>query len=155
MIKMMIGEKMAREAVKFLRSQKSEEGAVKLLGIKVELDRLENACETSEYINFNYPQFTAHKKDLYVNVLSISHKDLTPANAENADTGRIAENIVSLLNEQKKQWGMKIKLLSIKALLPEGTDAEEVSEYILNKYSEYRVHSKNQGDFPIVAIGYR
>ena len=72
-----------------------------------------------------------------------------------ADTGRIAENIVSLLNEQKKQWGMKIKLLSIKALLPEGTDAEEVSEYILNKYSEYRVHSKNQGDFPIVAIGYR
>lgn len=150
----MEGEKAAREVVKFFRSQPQKQGSVKLLGIKVQLKQFNrNAYATSEYIEANYPQYAAHAKDDSFDKLSIGCKKLEPIDDCVSSKKKLCEMVIALWESQKKQvWEME--LISIKVMLPEWADSEEISAYIQTKHpNKYKVHPKEQGKYPIVAIG--
>lgn len=149
----MKGEQCAREVVKFFRSQPQRDRSVKLLGIKVQLKQFyRNAYTTSKYIETNYSQYTAHAKDDSFDKLSISYKKLEPIDDCVSSNLEVCEMVIALWETQKKkEWEME--LISIKVMLPEWVDSEKISEYIQDKFPNYKVHPKNQGKYPIVAIG--
>ena len=152
----MKGERIGLEVVRFFRSQQKQEKSVRLLGMKVLLKQYDrNADEVSKYIEVNYPQYTAHAKENSKDKLSISHRKLEPIDDYVSNNKEVCNMVIALFEAQKRKV-REIELLSIKVLLPEWADAEEISSYILVKYpNQYKVHSKDQGEYPIVAIGKR
>lgn len=145
----------AKKVVEFLRRQKQQIGNVSLLGTKVLLPNASNADKVSTYISENYMQYDAHKRSDQEPIISIWHKHLEPCvDSKVASFEELAEELVELFRCQKKEY-CNLKLLSIKAMFPRGADSDKISEYIVEKYPEYKAHAKNQGEYPIVAIGYR
>lgn len=66
----------------------------------------------------------------------------------------VAKDAIALLGSQPRQLG-EVKLLSIKVSLPLGCDAEEVANYIVENYPQYKAHPKDGGNGQILAVGYR
>lgn len=67
---------------------------------------------------------------------------------------KVAQDVIDLLESQPRQLG-EVKLLSIKVSLPSGCDAEEVANYIVENYSQYKAHPKDGENGNILAVGYR
>ncbi len=153
----MAGEKLARKVVKFFRCQKQEKGSVRLLGIKVAFEYSyylgceENPEQVSRYIAQNYPSYNAHPKS--GTALSVGYKVLDAPMSDSSQE-EISEDVVELFKSQCQQKE-EVKLLSIKVMLPKGTDYEMISKYICERYPSYKVCPKFQMDAPIIAIGYR
>lgn len=149
--------KKTNDLLEFLRNQRQRVGSVKLLGIKVSLsDKSDVAHKLCEYISQNYMlPYNAHMKSDSKAILSVWYKHLQPCfDSKLNSVGFFAEEVVELFREQKKKQG-NIQLLSIKVILPEGVDSDKICNYIVGKYPEYKARSKNQGKYPIVAIGYK
>lgn len=145
----------AKKVVEFFRSQLQQVGCVKLLGMKVLLPNESNSDNVCAYISRKYIQYDAHKRSDQEPIISIWHKHLEPrVDSKVASVEELAEELVELFRCQKKEYG-NLELLSIKAMFPRGADSDKISEYIVEKYPEYKAHAKNQGEYPIVAIGFR
>lgn len=145
------------EVLEFLRSQPQKVGSVRLLGVKVSVCNTEDAYKVCEQISQSHMlPYEAHMKSDTEPILSVWYKELQPYLGNNTfnSIAFFAEEVVELFREQKKNQG-NIKLLNIKVMLPEGIDSREVSNYIVGKYLEYKTKPKNQGEYPIVAIGYK
>ena len=68
---------------------------------------------------------------------------------------KIAEDVVELFRRQEQQIG-DVCLRSIKVSLPVGCEVEEVVQYIVDHYPQYKAHAKeNRGGKPMLAIGHR
>lgn len=146
----------AKTVVQFFRNQQQQVESVRLLGTKVLLPSNADADEVSVCISDNYMQYDAHKRSNQEPIISIWHKNLVPCvdYCKGISIEELAEELVELFRKQKREYG-NLKLLSIKVMLPIGSASDEISEYVVKKYPEYKAHSKNQGEYPIVAIGYR
>lgn len=152
----MLIKKKASQVLEFLRSQPQQIGNARLLGIKVLLDNnLDIARKICAYITRSNGAFKAHMKSDSKVILSVWYKDLEPCLGSILDCNEdFAEEVVELFREQSKTKD-NVRLLSIKVLLPEGADTDIISKYIIENYPEYKVRLKNQGKYPIVAIGYK
>ena len=145
----------AKKVVEFFRSQLQQVGSAKLLGMKVLLPNGSNADKVSTYISENYMQYDAHKRSDQEPIISIWHKQLLPCVTDKAISSEmLAEELIDLFRDQKQEYEY-LKLLSIKAIFPKEANSDKISKYIVEYYPEYKAHSKNQGEYPIVAIGYR
>lgn len=145
----------AKTVVQFFRNQQQQVGSVRLFGAKVLLPSNADADEVSVCISDNYMQYDAHKRSDQEPIISIWHKNLVPCvDSKVISIEELAEELVELFRSQKRESG-KLELLSIKAMFPKGSDSDEISGYVVKKYPEYKAHSKNQGEYPIVAIGYK
>lgn len=67
---------------------------------------------------------------------------------------KVAKDAIALLESQPRQHG-EVKLLSIKVSLPLGYDTEEVANYIVTNYPQYKAHPKDGENGQILAVGYR
>lgn len=67
---------------------------------------------------------------------------------------QVAKDVVELLESQQRCKG-GVKLLSIKVSLPKELNAEDVANFIVDNYPQYKAHSKEGGNGHILAIGYR
>ncbi len=149
------GEEMkAREVVKFFRSQEQQIGNVKLLGEKILLPSGVNVDEVSAYITLNYTQYSAHERTESKPIMSIWYEYLVPVFNSKWRNEDLAKEVVELFQKQKQECG-DLQLLSIKVMLPKGADAGKISKYIVEKDPKYKAHSKEQGEYPTVAIGYK
>lgn len=152
----MFGKKTS-QVLKFLRKQPEQIGVARLLGKKLLLlgTELKDAKEICAEINRGGKWFKAHTKSDSEAILSVWHKELKPCLGRETDCPEdLAKEVVELFLKQIRQEG-NIQLLSIKVILPEGADTEEISNYIVKNYSEYKACSKKQGQYPVVAIGYK
>lgn len=147
-------EMKAREVVKFFRSQEQQIRNVRLLGLKVLLQPIVDVDEVSAYITKNYTQYSAHGRAESKPIMSIWYEYLMPVFDSKWRNEDLAEEVVELFQKQKQECG-DLQLLSIKVMLPKGADAGKISEYIVEKDPKYKAHSKEQGEYPIVAIGYK
>ncbi len=143
------------QVLEFLRKQPQQVGTAKLLGVKVLL--LGNDLDVAKKICANITRsntwFKAHMKSNSEPVLSVWYGDLEPCLGSICYcTEDFAEEVVQLFREQTKKEG-NIQLLSIKVILPEKADTNKISKYIVKNYPEYKVQSKRQGGYPVVAIG--
>lgn len=149
--------KKVSQVLEFLRNQPQQIGSAKLLGIKVllldnNLNVVEKICA---YITRSNRSFKAHMKSDSKPILSVWYNGLEPCLGSILDcTEDFAEEVVELFREQSRRKG-NIQLLSIKVILPKGADTDSISNYIAENYPEYKVVSKEQGLYPIVAIGYK
>lgn len=153
----MLIRKKTSQVLEFLRIQPQQIGSARLLGIKVLLldNHIEVAKKICAYITRRNNSFKAHMKSDSKTILSVWYKDLEPplGNILNC-TEDYAEEVVELFLKQREKES-NIQLLSIKVMLPSGVDTDGISNYIVENYPEYKAHFKNQGKYPIVAIGYK
>lgn len=69
-------------------------------------------------------------------------------------TANVAADVVRLFESQTPGVG-SVRLQSMKVVLPNGCDAEEVSKYIIDHYPQYKAHAKESEKAPMLAIGHR
>ena len=143
--------------LEFLQNQTQQVGTVKLLGVKVLL--LGNDLDVAKKICANITRsntwFKAHMKSNSEPVLSVWYGDLEPCLGSICySTNDVAEEVVQLFREQTEKEG-NIQLLSIKVILPRDADADSISNYIVENYPEYKARFKSQGEYPVIAIGYK
>ena len=69
-------------------------------------------------------------------------------------TINIALDVVALFQSQTQHKG-SVRLRSIKVALPNGCDANEVANWIVDNYPQYKAHSKDSAEGPMLAIGHR
>lgn len=147
-------EMKARELVRFFRSQEQRIGNAQLLGLKVLLPPIVDVDEVSAYITQNYTQYCSHVRSECEPIMSMWYEQLVPLFNSNWNNEDLAKEVIELFKKQKQECG-DLQLVSIKVMLPKGADAGKISEYIVEKDPEYEAHSKEQGEYPIVAIGYK
>lgn len=145
--------KEAKEVVKLFKKQRKQVGNVQLYGIKVLLQAELDADKVSKYITQNYVQYDAHMKSENEPILSIWYHLAPCIDNKGGCVETMAEELVELFQNQRNDGNLKI--LSIKAILPKGVDADKVVKCVIKKYPKYKAHAKNQGEYPIVAIGFR